>query len=105
MKVLEPDNVPMRYALEKIREIGFQVRTRVSIELADYGIQVTYGRWLIDGYPKVVLFDIGSAAWKLDQWKVRQDGDTVVLSIDCRVNCGRRLVSAFHGTIGRAMTV
>ena len=28
-----------------------------------------FGRWLIDGYPKVVLFDIGSAAWKLDDFK------------------------------------
>ena len=32
-------------------------------------IQVFFGRWLIDGYPKVVLFDIGSAAWKLDEFK------------------------------------
>lgn len=32
-------------------------------------LQVVFGRWLIDGYPKVVLFDIGSAAWKLDEWK------------------------------------
>lgn len=31
--------------------------------------QVVYGRWLIDGYPQVLLFDIGSAAWKLDEWK------------------------------------
>ncbi len=28
-----------------------------------------FGRWLIDGYPKVLLFDIASAAWKLDEWK------------------------------------
>ena len=28
-----------------------------------------FGRWLIEGYPKVILFDIGSAAWKLDEWK------------------------------------
>lgn len=32
-------------------------------------MQVFFGRWLIDGYPKVVLFDIGSAAWKLDEFK------------------------------------
>ena len=31
--------------------------------------QVYFGRWLIDGYPKVVLFDISSAAWKLDEFK------------------------------------
>jgi len=27
------------------------------------------GRWLVDGSPQVILFDIGSAAWKLDQYK------------------------------------
>ena len=30
---------------------------------------MVFGRWLIDGYPRVVLFDIGSAAWKLDEMK------------------------------------
>ncbi|KAJ2103383.1 glycogen synthase isoform 1 [Coemansia sp. S100] len=33
------------------------------------GVQVLYGRWLIDGAPRVILFDIGSAAHKLDEWK------------------------------------
>ena len=28
-----------------------------------------YGRWLIDGYPRAVLFDIGSAAHNLNRWK------------------------------------
>ncbi|KAG0424763.1 hypothetical protein HPB47_028029 [Ixodes persulcatus] len=37
--------------------------------LKEQGIKVVYGRWLIDGYPQVLLFDIGSAAWKLDEWK------------------------------------
>ena len=32
-------------------------------------MQVYYGRWLIEGSPNVILFDIGSAAWKLDEWK------------------------------------
>jgi len=31
--------------------------------------QVVYGRWLIDGYPKVVLFDISTAMRKVDDWK------------------------------------
>ena len=31
--------------------------------------KVVYGNWLIEGYPQVVLFDIKSAAYKLDQWK------------------------------------
>lgn len=30
---------------------------------------MVYGRWLIDGYPKVVLFDISTALWKVDDWK------------------------------------
>uniref|UniRef100_A0A915CG24 Glycogen [starch] synthase n=1 Tax=Parascaris univalens TaxID=6257 RepID=A0A915CG24_PARUN len=54
VEILEPDSASMKYALDQMREIGFRV---------------VFGRWLIDGYPNVVLFDIGSAAWKLDQWK------------------------------------
>lgn len=34
-----------------------------------FEFQVFYGRWLIEGYPNIVLFDVGSAAWKLDEWK------------------------------------
>ncbi|NXS74959.1 GYS2 protein, partial [Pandion haliaetus] len=33
------------------------------------GCQVFFGRWLIEGSPYVLLFDIGSAAWNLDRWK------------------------------------
>ncbi|KAK2895117.1 glycogen [starch] synthase, liver isoform X2 [Channa argus] len=33
------------------------------------GCQVFFGRWLIEGSPYVILFDIGSAAWNLDRWK------------------------------------
>lgn len=54
VEVLEPETAHMKYTLEQMQEWGFKV---------------VYGRWLIDGYPKVVLFDIGSAAWKLDTWK------------------------------------
>lgn len=32
-------------------------------------LQVHFGRWLIEGSPFVILFDIGSAAWNLDRWK------------------------------------
>ena len=32
-------------------------------------LQVHFGRWLIEGSPYVILFDIGSAAWNLDRWK------------------------------------
>ena len=32
-------------------------------------MQVFYGRWLVEGSPNVILFDIGSAAYKLEEWK------------------------------------
>lgn len=34
-----------------------------------YYFQVVTGRWLVDGNPQIILFDIGSAAWKLDEYK------------------------------------
>ncbi|KAG9345649.1 hypothetical protein JZ751_008793, partial [Albula glossodonta] len=37
--------------------------------LGNHGFQVRFGRWLIEGSPYVILFDIGSAAWNLDRWK------------------------------------
>ncbi|XP_015795741.1 glycogen [starch] synthase [Tetranychus urticae] len=37
--------------------------------VAAHGIKLYYGRWLIDGYPQVILVDIGSAMWKLAEWK------------------------------------
>ncbi len=28
-----------------------------------------FGRWLVEGYPRVILFDIGSQAYRVDEWK------------------------------------
>jgi hypothetical protein len=36
---------------------------------AFFPCQVHFGRWLIEGSPYVVLFDISSSAWNLDRWK------------------------------------
>ena len=33
------------------------------------GVRTLYGRWLIEGSPLVLLFDLGSQAHKLDEWK------------------------------------
>lgn len=43
------------------------------------GIRVITGNWLIEGYPKVILFDIGSAmfnlgTWKTDLWNISHIG-------------------------------
>ena len=33
------------------------------------GFDILYGRWLIEGAPRVVLMDIGTAYNRLDEWK------------------------------------
>ena len=33
------------------------------------GVRMLYGRWLIEGAPRVLLFDTGSAWSRLDEWK------------------------------------
>lgn len=33
------------------------------------GVKILYGRWLIEGAPRVLLFDTGSAYHFLDEWK------------------------------------
>ncbi|CAF0920308.1 unnamed protein product [Rotaria sordida] len=38
-------------------------------EMKRLGIHVVTGNWLIEGFPQVVLFDIGSAIHRLDDWK------------------------------------
>lgn len=45
---------PLQAAVNEMRSNGYKLHT---------------GRWLVDGNPQIILFDIGSAAWKLDQFK------------------------------------
>jgi hypothetical protein len=37
--------------------------------MASQGVRVVYGRWLIEGYPRVLLFDLGSVYHRLNEWK------------------------------------
>lgn len=50
----EPDNDALRLTLENMRARG---------------IKALFGRWLIEGSPRVLLFDTGSAYSNLDEWK------------------------------------
>lgn len=50
---------------ERLLSEGCQVPALVTLVV----LQVHFGRWLIEGNPFVILFDIGSAAWNLDRWK------------------------------------
>lgn len=41
------------------------------------GVHVVYGKWLVEGSPAVILFDLGSARkwlgdWKTDLWLAAQ---------------------------------
>lgn len=53
----------------EVMEPEFSVLKEVIASLRSQGFKVVFGRWLIDGYPKVVLFDLGSAYSRLDQWR------------------------------------
>lgn len=37
--------------------------------MRDRGIGILYGRWLIDGAPRVLLFDTKTAYHFMDEWK------------------------------------
>ncbi|XP_078530196.1 glycogen [starch] synthase, liver isoform X1 [Lissotriton helveticus] len=54
VEILEPQNPAIKRAMDTLN---------------GNGCQVYFGRWLIEGSPYVVLFDIASAAWNLDLWK------------------------------------
>lgn len=49
-------------------EYGSPLHTAVVV-LRDQGYKVHCGTWLVDGNPKVILFDIGSRYWSLDSYK------------------------------------
>lgn len=49
-----PNGNPYGEAVKAVRNMGFKVHT---------------GRWLVDGNPQIILFDIGSAAWRMDEYK------------------------------------
>lgn len=37
--------------------------------MRERGIDYVYGRWLVDGAPRVILFDTKTAYGHLDEWK------------------------------------
>ncbi|KZW03159.1 glycogen synthase [Exidia glandulosa HHB12029] len=37
--------------------------------MKDRGVKLLYGRWLVEGAPRVLLFDTGSQYSRLDEWK------------------------------------
>ncbi|XP_031786137.1 glycogen [starch] synthase isoform X3 [Nasonia vitripennis] len=59
-------------AKTEIEEMDFPLNSPIykTVQiLRDQGYKVITGTWLVDGNPQIILFDIGSAAWKLDEYK------------------------------------
>lgn len=54
VEVEEPTFLPLATTLHKMRT---------------QGVKVTYGRWLIDGAPKVILFDVAHSFSRAEEWK------------------------------------
>ncbi|XP_041471653.1 glycogen [starch] synthase, muscle-like [Lytechinus variegatus] len=54
VEIMEPENHRIKAVLDKMKE---------------QNVKAVFGRWLIDGSPNVVLFDIGTAAKFLETWK------------------------------------
>uniref|UniRef100_A0A646QF50 Glycogen [starch] synthase n=1 Tax=Hemiscolopendra marginata TaxID=943146 RepID=A0A646QF50_9MYRI len=67
--LMGPYNESLVQTEVELVDADHEIISPVIASMKDHGIKVYYGRWLIDGYPQVILFDIGSAAWKLDEWK------------------------------------
>ena len=38
-------------------------------QLRQRGYRIHCGRWLVDGNPQIILFDVGSAAHKMNEFK------------------------------------
>lgn len=49
--------------------LGSESLNRAVDALRNRGFKVHTGRWLVDGNPQIILMDIGSASWKLDEFK------------------------------------
>ncbi|KAJ1973929.1 glycogen synthase isoform 1 [Dimargaris xerosporica] len=54
VETLEPTEPVLKSTIETLRKEG---------------VNIVYGRWLIDGAPRVCLFDLGSVASRLNEWK------------------------------------
>ncbi|KAL9087251.1 MAG: hypothetical protein Q9165_006745 [Trypethelium subeluteriae] len=64
---------PLNYASAQVEVEEIQPKDPALIKtiksMGDRGIKTLYGRWLIDGAPRVLLFDTKTAYYKLDEWK------------------------------------
>ncbi|RKP18936.1 glycogen synthase [Rozella allomycis CSF55] len=58
---LEVERLDIERACEPVKEALYAMR--------EQGINFVYGRWLIEGYPTVILFDVHGTMYRLNEWK------------------------------------
>jgi len=55
--------------VEEITDIPSEPLKGTLDSMRENGVRFLYGRWLIEGAPAVILFDIGSCRNRMDEWK------------------------------------
>ncbi|ORX56312.1 glycogen synthase [Hesseltinella vesiculosa] len=64
---LNHQKAPME--VEVVPDIPNPLMKEVLDSMEQQGVKYLFGRWLIEGAPYVLLFDLGASAHKLDEWK------------------------------------
>lgn len=54
VEICEPEDLILRECLEEMRSSG---------------VKVLFGKWLVDGSPSVILFDLEAMIYRLNEWK------------------------------------
>ena len=63
---LSPANSPLEVEEEEPEEPALQA---TIYAMRSGGVRVIYGKWLVEGAPAVILFDLRSVAHRLAEWK------------------------------------
>ncbi|XP_065646602.1 glycogen [starch] synthase, muscle isoform X2 [Hydra vulgaris] len=86
----------------EVVEPEYKIIKDVIHSMEDEGIKIVYGRWLIEGTPKVILFDLESGrkwlnVWRKELWEVASIGipDSDAETLNCLIFGG--LVAWFLG--------
>ncbi|KAI8065701.1 glycogen synthase [Gongronella butleri] len=64
---LNHQKAPME--VEAVADIPNPLVREVLDDMESQGVKFLFGRWLIEGAPYVLLFDVGAIAHRLDEWK------------------------------------
>ncbi len=55
--------------VEEIKEIPSPALKKTLETLSNHGVTYLFGRWLVEGAPYVLLFDVGASYHRMNEWK------------------------------------